>query len=163
MSTTCLAALVLLAAELALAEETPHAAAPVAMPSLARTIPLPGVAGPIDRSGIRGRIDHLAYDAVNRRLLVACIANGSLEVVDLDQGKPIKSIAGLKKPQGVAIAGDLRLAIVSTGGDGMAHFFDLQSLREKAVLPAGEDADNVRIAPTERRMSALAATKVRAG
>ena len=106
-------------------------AATVSAPVLVRTIPLPGVAGPIDRSGIRGRVDHLAYDAVAKRLFIACIANGSLEVVDLDQGKRIKSIAGLKKPQSVAIAREPALVIVSTGGDGMVHFFDTRSFQEK--------------------------------
>ena len=79
--------------------------AAVSAPVLVRTIPLPGVAGPTDRSGIRGRVDHLAYDAATKRLFVACIANGSLEVVDLDLGKRIKSIGGLKKPQSVTIDG----------------------------------------------------------
>ena len=93
-------------------------------------------------------MDHLAYDAVAKRLFIACIANGSLEVVDLDQGKRIKSIAGLKKPQSVAIAREPALVIVSTGGDGMVHFFDTRSFQEKATLSVGEDADNIRIAPS---------------
>ena len=103
-----------------------------------------------DRSTTRasaGRIDHLAYDAATQRLFVACIANGSLEVVDLDLGKRIKSVGGLKRPQSVAITGRPRLVIVSTGGDGMVHFLDAHSLQEKATIPVGEDADNVRIAP----------------
>ncbi len=54
---------------------------------------------------------------------------------------------GSNEPQGVAIAGRPRLVIVSTGGDGMAHFFDARSFQEKATMPVGEDADNVRVAP----------------
>ena len=130
--------------------DEPQTAATVSVPSLVRRILLPGVAGPIDKSGIRGRIDHLAYDAATKRLFVACIANSSLEVVDLEQGNRIKSIAGLKKPQGVAIVSDLALAVVSTGGDGIVHFFDTRSFQEKAAVPVGEDADNVRIAPNGR-------------
>ncbi len=129
------------------ARPEPREAAAVSAPALVRTISLSGVAGPIDNSGFQGRIDHLAYDAATQRLFVACIANGSLEVVDLDLGKRIKSIGGLKRPQSVAIAGRPRLVIVSTGGDGMAHFLDAHSLQEKATMPVGEDADNVRVAP----------------
>ena len=117
---------------------------------LTRTIPLPGVDGPVDKSGVRGRVDHLAYDTATKHLFVACIANGSLEVVDLDSGKRIRSIGGLKKPQGVVIMNRLGLAAVSTGGDGVLRFFDTGSFQEKASPPVGEDADNVRIAPNGR-------------
>ena len=147
--TWCIASLLFLSVTdgVEAAQPEPHEVATVSAPVLARTIPLPGVAGPIDNSGFPGRIDHLAYDASTQRLFVACIANGSLEVVDLDLGKRIKSVGGLKRPQSVAITGRPRLVIVSTGGDGMVHVLTCASLQEKATMPVGEDADNVRIAP----------------
>lgn len=112
--------------------------------TLARTIPLPGVRGQTDTTGFAGRIDHLAYDPATHRLFVAALANGSVEVVDLDKGERIKSITGLKKPQGIAIASSTGLAVVACGGDNTVHAFDTATLEEKATAVAGENADNVR-------------------
>ena len=77
----------------------------ISAPVLVRTFPLEGVRGPADRTGIPGRIDHMAYDPATRRLFIACVANGSVEVIDLDAGKRIGTIGRLPGPQGVAVAG----------------------------------------------------------
>src|ERR1700692_2992300 len=45
---------------------------------LVQTIPLPGV---------KGRLDHMGVDLDKKRLFVAAVANGTLEVVDLTGGK----------------------------------------------------------------------------
>src|SRR5438552_19148837 len=51
---------------------------------------------------VSGRIDHLAIDVKRQRLFVAELANDTLGVVDLAAGKVLRTIAGLKEPQGVA-------------------------------------------------------------
>jgi hypothetical protein len=56
---------------------------------LVQTIPLPGVSG---------RLDHMAVDLEKNRLFVAAVANGTLEVLDLNAGKAINSIPGIKDP-----------------------------------------------------------------
>jgi hypothetical protein len=58
----------------------------VSAPVLRRTFTLERVRGPADRTGIPGRIDHITYDPATKRLFIACVANGSLEVVDLESG-----------------------------------------------------------------------------
>src|SRR4051812_39963124 len=106
-------------------------------PTLARTIALPGV---------QGRIDHLACDPKGERLFIAALGNGSLEFVDLVKGERVKSVPGLKEPQGVAFVpgpGAPSVA-VACGGDGTLHLYDATTLEEKAHVSAGEDADNVR-------------------
>ena len=50
---------------------------------------------------VSGRIDHLAVDLGRRRLFVAELGNGTLDVIDLASAKPIRRIKGLKEPQGV--------------------------------------------------------------
>src|ERR1700751_5444834 len=50
---------------------------------LVQTIPLPRVTG---------RLDHMGVDLEKRRLFVAAVANNTLEVVDLTDGKVIKSL-----------------------------------------------------------------------
>ena len=101
----------------------------------ARTIPLPAVSG---------RIDHLAYDAKSQRLFIAALGNDSLEVVDLSTGTHLRTIPGLKEPQGVALVATLRRILVACGGDGTLHSFDCDTLKETGKLALGDDADNAR-------------------
>jgi hypothetical protein len=111
---------------------------------LVRTFPLEGVRGAADRTGIVGRIDHMRCDPATRRLFVACVANGSLEVLDLDSGRRAGTIAGLRGPQGVGVAG--QFVHVTTGDDGRLHRFDTRTLAAGKSVAVGDDADNVRIA-----------------
>lgn len=111
---------------------------------LRRTTRLDGIRGPVDRTGIPGRIDHMRYDPATKRLFIACVANGSLEVIDLDKESRAGSITGLHEPQGVGIAGDS--VYVTTGEDGLLHHFDTRTLIAGRSVAVGDDADNVRIA-----------------
>jgi hypothetical protein len=56
---------------------------------LEQTIPLRGVSG---------RIDHMAFDLVRKRLFVAELGNGTLDVIDLVAGSAVRRIDGLKEP-----------------------------------------------------------------
>lgn len=131
----------------------PHAVLAPAAQQM-REIPLPGVGvppGELAPNAIRGRLDHLAYDPVTRRLFVAALEQGSLEVIDLDAGQRIRRIEGLKRPQGIAIVRGPSTAsshrgwvVVGCGGDGTARAFDAETLEPVATSEAGENADNVR-------------------
>ena len=81
---------------------------------LVQTIPMPNV---------KGRIDHLDVDVKGKRLFVAGLENGSLEVVDLQAGKWLKTIPGFKKTQGVAYVPSLNKVFVASGDDGMLRIF----------------------------------------
>jgi len=81
---------------------------------LVQTIPMPNV---------KGRIDHMDVDAKGKRLFVAGLENGSLEVVDLQAGKWLKSIPGFKKTQGVAYVPSLNKVFVASGDDAMLRVF----------------------------------------
>ena len=117
-------------------------------PVLARTFPLAGVTGPADGTGIVGRLDHMAYDPDTGRLFVACLAHDSLRTIDLESGALLADIVGLSGPQGIGIAKGY--LFVATGGDGLLHRYDLQSLKPKGTAEVGEDADNVRTSPGGR-------------
>jgi len=103
---------------------------------LERTIPL---------LETRGRIDHLAVDLTGHRLFVAEIANGTVDEIDLEDGKVIGRIAGLREPQGVAWLPATRELVVACG-DGSVRFYDADR-RELARIDLGDDADNVRVDP----------------
>jgi WD40 repeat protein len=77
----------------------------------------------IPMSNVKGRIDHMDVDVKGKRLFVAGLENGSLEVVDLRAGKWLKSIPGFKKTQGVAFVGSLNKGFVASGDDGMLRVF----------------------------------------
>ena len=73
---------------------------------LVQTIPLPGVTG---------RLDHMGVDLEKKRLFVAAVANNTLEVVDLADGKVIKSIGGIKDTQdALFLGGDFNKLYVSS-------------------------------------------------
>src|SRR3984893_12100288 len=59
---------------------------------LIQTIPMPNV---------KGRIDHMDVDVKGKRLFVAGLENGTVEVIDLKDGKWMRSIPGIKTPQGI--------------------------------------------------------------
>jgi YVTN family beta-propeller protein len=100
----------------------------------AQVIPLPGVAR---------RIDHLAIDPAGKRLFVAALGNGTLEVLDVGTGKRITSIAGLKEPQGVAYLPLVHRIVVAMRGGAVAAFDD-GNYQRTATIPDLGDADNLR-------------------
>jgi hypothetical protein len=108
---------------------------------LTKTIPLPGV---------KGRFDHFAIDARGRRLFVAALGNDTLEVLDFASGKPLHSIAGLRKPQGVLYLPELNQLIIASGGDGTVKFFDGATYALLKSLGSLDDADNVRFDATTK-------------
>ncbi len=97
---------------------------------LIQTIPMPNV---------KGRIDHMDVDVQGKRLFVAGLENGSVEVVDLQAGKWLKSIPGFKKTQGIAYVPSLNKLFVASGDDGMLRVFrgDTLDLLDSIKLDLG--------------------------
>ncbi len=81
---------------------------------LVQTISLPNV---------KGRLDHMDVDVKGKRLFVAALENGTLEVVDLGDSKWLRSIPGFKKPQGALFVPELNKLFVASGDDGMLRVF----------------------------------------
>lgn len=106
---------------------------------LERSIPL---------SNVSGRIDHLALDRPGKRLFVAALGNGTVEVLDLAQFRRIKSIPGFDEPQGMAYVPGANRLYVADGGDGSMRVLDGSSFAPVTSIALGDDADNVRYDPT---------------
>jgi DNA-binding beta-propeller fold protein YncE len=98
----------------------------------------------ISLAGVEGRIDHMAADAGGGRLFVAALGNKTLEVLDWNSGKRIKSIGGLDEPQGIVYRADTDRLYVATGGDGSLRIYDGSSFALLQTLKLGDDADNLR-------------------
>src|SRR6266478_4513844 len=73
----------------------------------------------ISMPNVKGRLDHMHVDVKGKRLFVAGLENGSLEVVDLKSGSWIHSIPGFKKTQGALYVPELDKLFVASGDDGM--------------------------------------------
>lgn len=106
--------------------------------TLEKTISLPNVAG---------RIDHLGVDLGRKHLFVAELGNGTIDVVDLEAGKPTARISGLAEPQGVAYVPASDRIVVAGGGDGKVRVFRAGDLSPAGEIALGSDADNVRVDP----------------
>jgi DNA-binding beta-propeller fold protein YncE len=112
-------------------------------PRLTQTIPL---------GGVQGRIDHMSMDVSGKRLFVAALGNNTVEVVDLKQGKVVRSISDFSEPQGVCFVPEFNLLAVANGGDGRCLFFDGTTLDPVGTLELGDDADNVRYDAAHKRI-----------
>jgi DNA-binding beta-propeller fold protein YncE len=101
---------------------------------------------------VDGRIDHMSVDVRGQRLFVAALGNNTLEVVDLAQGKQIRSVTGLHEPQGVAYLPELDQVVIANGDDGTLKAFDAKSFTSLSSNILGDDADNVRYDATGSRI-----------
>jgi DNA-binding beta-propeller fold protein YncE len=110
---------------------------------LEQTIPLPGV---------EGRFDHMTVDPGTKRLVVAALGNNTVEVLDIAGAKRIQTLTGMREPQGIAFAPDLKRLFVASGKDGKLRAYDSTTLKLIAEMDAGEDADNVRYEAAHKRV-----------
>jgi DNA-binding beta-propeller fold protein YncE len=131
-----LTVLVLVSARVAMGQ----AASPL---KLEQTIELPDV---------QGRIDHMSIDVAGQRLFVSALGNGTVEVIDLKNGKRAHTISGLKEPQGALYIADKNRLFVASGKDGTVKVFDGTSFQLLKTVEYGEDADNLRYDSARERV-----------
>jgi YVTN family beta-propeller protein len=105
---------------------------------LEKTVALPNV---------RGRIDHLAVDVRRRVVFVAELGAGSVEAVDVTNGRVLRRIGGLSEPQGLGYLPD-RDELVVASADGMVRFYRAADFSLLGALKLGDDADDVRVDPS---------------
>jgi DNA-binding beta-propeller fold protein YncE len=108
--------------------------------------------GKISLGDIRGRIDHLAVDMPRHRLFVAELGNDSVGVVDLAVGKTIRTLTGLREPQGIGYVSITDTLYVANAGDGSVHVLRGSDLASVGQINLGSDADNVRISQDGSRV-----------
>jgi DNA-binding beta-propeller fold protein YncE len=101
---------------------------------------------------VSGRIDHPAIDLQRQRLFVAELGNNTLGVVDLAAGKVLRTIAGLKEPQGLAYVGFADSIYVANAGDGSVRVLRGDDLAPIGRVDLGDDADNVRVDAQHNRV-----------
>jgi DNA-binding beta-propeller fold protein YncE len=99
-----------------------------------------------------GRIDHLAIDLPRQRLFVAELGNNSVGIVDLKDRKLIRTIAGLKEPQGVGYHQSTDTLYVANAGDGSVRTFRGADYSAIGRINLEDDADNIRLDAAANRL-----------
>ena len=94
---------------------------------------------------VRGRIDHMAIDLARQRLFVAELGNDTVGIVDLKNEKVIRTMGGLKEPQGVGYLPSTDALYVANAGDGSVRIFSGADYAAAGQIDLGEDADNIRV------------------
>jgi DNA-binding beta-propeller fold protein YncE len=93
---------------------------------------------------VKGRIDHFSVDVKGQRLFVSAVGNHTLEVLDLQSGKRVHTIADLAEPQGVYYDASTNRLFVACALDGAVKIFDATTYRLLNTAKFPDDADNIR-------------------
>ncbi|MEN6603837.1 MAG: hypothetical protein ABFD86_15615 [Bryobacteraceae bacterium] len=106
----------------------------------------------IELSTVEGRIDHLSADVRTRRLFVAALENQTVEVLDVQSGKRLRTITKLAEPQGVYFDPYTSRLFVACAKDGAVRLFDAASYQLLETAKFSSDADNIRYDARGRRI-----------
>jgi DNA-binding beta-propeller fold protein YncE len=93
---------------------------------------------------VRGRIDHFSVDVKGQRLFMAGVGNHTLEVMDLQSGKRVRTIPDLAEPQGVYFDAATNRLYVACGLDGVTNIYDGTTFQLVGKVKFPDDADNIR-------------------
>ena len=99
----------------------------------------------IPLGAVSGRIDHMAVDLARQRLFVAELGNDSVGVVDVGGNKVVRTIAGLKEPQGVGYVASTDTLYVANARDGSVWLYQGADYAPSGHIELGSDADNIRV------------------
>src|SRR5207248_3963277 len=108
--------------------------------------------GSIELPNVEGRIDHLAFDPIGGRLFVAAVGNNTVEVVDVKEGRHVKSLPGFREPQGIAVVPYAKVVAVANGQGEGVQIIDAVEYRPTKSIALGDDSDNVRYDAGAKRL-----------
>jgi DNA-binding beta-propeller fold protein YncE len=106
----------------------------------------------IPLGSVGGRIDHMAVDLKRQRLFVAELGNDTVGVIDLAKHVVIRTLSGLREPQGVGYEPATDMLYVANAGDGSVRVFDGNDYAAKGRIDLGSDADNIRMDAAANRV-----------
>lgn len=100
-----------------------------------KTIPLPNV---------KGGFDLMAVDIKGQRLFVSAEDNHSVEVINLQTGKPLTSLPGFNEPKWIFYLSTTNRIYVATGGDGKVTELDGNTYKAVNSFSFKEACNNLR-------------------
>lgn len=113
---------------------------------------LPKPVADIAIPGAKGRIDHFGVDSRRHLLYVAALGNDTLEVLDTEARKRVRSLDGFGEPQGILHVAETNRVFVANGGKNRVDILDAKSLVLLGHVNGLDDADNVRYDDAARRV-----------
>ena len=102
--------------------------------------------------GVEGRFDHMAADVQGLRLFVAALGNNTVEVLSLKNGQRLKTLTGLRQPQGILYLPAANRLVVSCAADGTCKIFDGSTYALLHTAKFDLDADNMRYDPASGKV-----------
>jgi DNA-binding beta-propeller fold protein YncE len=98
----------------------------------------------IELPNVNGRIDHFSADLKGQRLFVAALGNHTVEVLDVQTGKRLRTLADLAEPQGLYYDASTNRLFVACAKDGATKLFDAGTFQLLDTAKFSGDADNIR-------------------
>jgi DNA-binding beta-propeller fold protein YncE len=100
--------------------------------------------GRIELPNVEGRIDHFSADVKGKRLFVSALGNNTIEVLDVDSGKLVRTVHDVAEPQGVYYDASTNRLFVACAKDGATKLFDAATFHLLHTVRFSADADNIR-------------------
>jgi DNA-binding beta-propeller fold protein YncE len=107
--------------------------------------------GAVPLPNVKGRIDHFALDSTHNRLLISALGNNTEEIIGIGPQTIQHTIPDLPAPQGVAYSPESNKIFVGSD-DGKLYIYDGASFALIASIDFGDDVDNLRYDPAEKRL-----------
>jgi DNA-binding beta-propeller fold protein YncE len=108
--------------------------------------------GRIELPNVDGRIDHFSADVNGKRLFMSALGNHTVEVLDVDSGKRLKTLTDLAEPQGAYFDPSTNRLFVACAKDGSTKLFDAGTFQLLDTAKFSADADNIRYDARGRRV-----------
>ena len=93
---------------------------------------------------VDGRMDHLSVDIRGQRLFSSALGNNTVEVIDVQSGKRVRTLTGLAEPQGLFYDPLANRLYAANGIDGATKIFDGTTFQLLDTVKFSDDADNIR-------------------
>lgn len=108
-------------------------------------------AGRIPLAHVRGRMDHVSIDVPGHRLFSAAYDNHTLEIVDLEARRRVRTLR-LDEPQQSVFVPAVNRLFVASSGDGTVKIFDGSTFALLRTVHLSSDADNMRYDAVRRHV-----------
>lgn len=115
-------------------------------PAPASSLPLTQIQD-ITLPGAASRLDYQAIDSGAKRLYIAHLGDGTIHVVDLDNGTVAGTVPGTPSVHGVTLAADRHILLAAVSGTNEVAVIDTNTLTVSARVPAGTTPDGIAYDP----------------
>ncbi len=101
---------------------------------------------------VDGRMDHFAVDVKGQRVFVSALGNHTVEVLDVQGSRRLRTLSNLEEPQGLFYDASSNRLFVASGGDGTTKIYDGTTFQLLETVKFSDDADNIRYDARSRRL-----------